>query len=452
MRCCILLLPALVLVSAMAVQGQNAQLGGSNPGSPANPLALQPLSLEDAIRTALRGHPALREAEDAVTAAEEEVKQARANYYPQVNFSGVAKVGLSGTTNALGLSGFPASPFYRNEASSLNVYWNIFDFGRTKHLVASKRALAVSARFKSEEEQERIVLAVKRAYFSVLEAQTLQNLAEQTLQERNLTLKRVRASFEQGLQPQMEVSLAEASVADADGSLAEARAAVGRGFAALRVAMGVEGAPDYSLQVPHLEIVTPTPVEELVEQGLKDRPDAQAMDWKVNAFAEEAGLAHAERLPRINGVGGPAQGRFGGTTVKPEQQHGYAGLGLFIPIFTGGGLRAAQREAKAELDGAKATQEELNHEIRQEVTDAYYSLAELADRIQAADQQRKSAGEAFQLAQARYNMQLASFLDVLTSEVTKTEAETAYSRAQFDYQRALAELDFATGRPVLQHP
>jgi outer membrane protein TolC len=79
------------------------------------------------------------------------------------------------------------------------------------------------------------------------------------------------------------------------------------------------------------------------------------------------------------------------------------------------------------------------------VTDAYYQLTELADRIQATEQQRKSADEALRLSQARYKMQLASFLDVLTSEVTKTEAETTYARVQFDYQRACAELAFATG-------
>jgi outer membrane protein TolC len=446
MRSSFLLLLALVLIPMRPLRGQDALPRENGTGPQAKPTVVQPLSLDDAIRIALQGHPALREAEDAVAAAEAEVKQARANYYPQLSLSGIGKVGLSGATSALGLPGFPASPFWRNEASSANLYWNIFDFGRTKHWVATQRALAESARFKSREEQERVVLAVKRAYFSVLEAQGLQSVAEQTLEERKLTLRRVRASFVQGLQSQMEVSLAEASVAAAEGSLAEARAVVGKGFAALRVAMGVEGAPEYLLQAPKTEVVTLPPLEDLVRESLRNRPDAQAMDWKVRAFGEEAGLAHAERLPKINGFGAGGQGRFGGTTVKPEQQHGVGALGLFVPIFTGGRLEAAQQEAKAELDASLATQEYLRQQIRQEVTDAYYQLAELADRMEAADQQRIAAEEGLRLAQARYNMQLASFLDLLTAEVAKTAAETAYARTQFEYQRARAELEFATGQ------
>ena len=443
-----------VLVAAlMAVNylsGQEPPHTTQNSSSSSKPAAAQPLSLDGAIRIAVRGHPALREAEDAVAAAEAEVRQARALYFPQLTLTGIGKVGLSGATNALGLTGFPASPFWRNVAYSANWYQNIFDFGRTKHLVATQRALAESARFKSKEEQERVVLAVKRAYFSVLEAQALHNLAKETLEERKLTLRRVRASFEQGLQSQMELSLAEASVAEAQGNLAEAQAAIHKGVAALRVAMGVDEAPEYALQPPTMEVATLPPLEDLVQKGVKNRPDAQALDWKVRAFSEEAGLAHSERLPKINGFGAGGQGRFNRTTVKPEQQHGVGALGLFIPIFTGGGLEAAQQEAQAELDGALATRVQLNQQIRQEVTDAYYQLSALVDRIRAADQQRQSANEALRLAQARYNMQLASFLDLLTAEVTKTTAETMHARTQYDYQRARAELAFATGQTA--HP
>src|SRR5260370_42558536 len=164
------LLLTLVLVPATALRGQDVQPQANGSQPQAQPAFVQPLSLDDAIRIALQGHPALREAEDAVAAAEAEVKQARANYYPQLSFSGIAKVGLSGATGALGLPGFPASPFYRNLASSANWYQNIFDFGRTTHLVASQRALARSARFKSKAEQERIVVRLKRSYFALLES------------------------------------------------------------------------------------------------------------------------------------------------------------------------------------------------------------------------------------------------------------------------------------------
>src|SRR5260370_23134855 len=99
------------------------------------------LTLEHAIETALRQNPSVNVARHAVEEAEARVREARAGYYPQFGFSGIAKVGLSGATNALGLIGLPASPLYRNLADSLNASQTVFDFGRTKHRVAQDRKL-----------------------------------------------------------------------------------------------------------------------------------------------------------------------------------------------------------------------------------------------------------------------------------------------------------------------
>jgi outer membrane protein len=61
---------------------------------------------------------------------------------------------------------------------------------------------------------------------------------------------------------------------------------------------------------------------------------------------------------------------------------------------------------------------------------------------------KQAAQEALSLAQARYDAELGSFLDLLTAQVTATNAETEHARMQFDYERAEAQLDFATGKTI----
>src|SRR5260370_4295417 len=97
------------------------------------------LTLEQALQLALQQNPAVAAARKEVDAAEARIKEARSAYYPQTGFNGIAKAGLSGATNGLGLVGLPNSPFYRNFADSLNIYQNGFDFGRTAHNVALER-------------------------------------------------------------------------------------------------------------------------------------------------------------------------------------------------------------------------------------------------------------------------------------------------------------------------
>jgi outer membrane protein TolC len=390
----------------------------------------------------------LREAEAAVAAAEAEVREARSYYFPQLSFSGIVKVGLSGATSALGLPGFPASPFFRNTAYSVSWYQSIFDFERIKHLVAMDRALSKSAQLKQVSEGQRIVLDVKRAYFSVLKAQRLEQVGEETVRERSLTVEKATAYYHAELGSRLDLSLAEASLAEAQGALIHSQNAILTSFAALRAAMGVDGSQTYLLQAPPFENISLQPLEDLVQEGMKNRPDEQALESKITSLKENLGLAHSQSLPDITGFGAGGQGRFNGTTVKENQQHGVGAVGVIVPIFTGGRLKAVRDEAQAELAGAMATKDQLHQQIRLEVAQGYYQLSDLAERIKAADQQRQATQSALSLAQARYHAELGSFLDVLTAQVAATNAETNYARTQFDYELAKAQLDFATGKTI----
>src|SRR5258708_24818546 len=184
-------LPILILFWMHTALAQGA------PQSASQSAVAQPLPLDEAVRTALRQHPALREAEAAVAAAEAEVREARSYYFPQLSFSGIGKVGLSCATSAFGLPGFPASPFFRNIAYSVNWYQSIFDFGRIKHLVAMDRALYKSAQLKQMSEEQRIVLDVKRAYFSVLEAQRLHHVGEQPPNHHTPTIQQANPTYQE---------------------------------------------------------------------------------------------------------------------------------------------------------------------------------------------------------------------------------------------------------------
>lgn len=394
----------LVLVSAAALLAAHTADATAKPAC-----GPQPLLVEEAVQISLEKHPALRRAEAAVERAEAEIKQVRASYFPQLSFGGIGKIGLSGAAGALALTGFPASPFFRNLAYSANWYQTVFDFGRTKHRVASQKALAENARLRKQAEEDRIVLAVRRAYFSVLEARRLQKVAEETVRERRLTLERVKAYFEAQLQSRLDVNLARANLAEAEGNLIRARNAVHTAFAALRTAMGIEEEPSHELQEPRLEILPLPSLEQLVRSAIVHRPDLQALESKITALSEQVGAAHSNRLPELRGFGAAGQGRFRGTPVKPNQRHGIGALGLFFPFFTGGRLKAEKRVARTDLQGALAFHDELRQQIRFEVTRAYYQMLDLAERIQVAAEQERAAREALLLAQERFRVQLASF-------------------------------------------
>lgn len=434
----LIMLAWLIVVSGVPAAGQNVVHG-----QPAN------LSLEQAVKLALENHPALREAEAAVEAADAQLKQVRASYFPQLSFSGIGKVGLSGATGALGLPGFPASPFFRNTAYSANWYQTIFDFGRTRRRVASQRSLAEMSRLRQESDRQRVVHAVRRAYYSTLQARRFVELAERTVEERRLTLTHVRAYFQAQLRSQLDVRLAEANLAEAQGDLIRAQSAVRTARAALRTAMGIEDEVMYDLEEPAGEIRPPAALEELLEAARMKRPDLKAAEAKIAALSAAVGAAESERRPEFRGFAATGQGRFRGTPVKENQRHGLGALGIFFPFFTGGRLEGAQGEAEAELRGAMAARDLLRQQIRLEVTTAHSRVLETQEGIRAAADRERAAAEALRLAKARFQARLASFLELTTAEVALTSAETNHARARFDYEAARADLDFAVGAAPL---
>ena len=68
----------------------------------------------------------------------------------------------------------------------------------------------------------------------------------------------------------------------------------------------------------------------------------------------------------------------------------------------------------------------------------------------AADQEqnRQSAREQLRLAQDRYRLGAGSSLEVSDGQNVVTRAEADYVNAIYEYHKAIAQLEFAVGRPL----
>lgn len=404
------------------------------------------LTLDDAVETALRQQPSLRKAEASVAAAEAEVRIARSAYFPQLSFDAIIKAGLSGATGALALPGFPASPDYRNVAFSANWYQSIFDFGRIKHTVAMERALYHSSQFKRQTEQQRVVLDVKRAYFTVLEAQEEESVATEALKVQRLNSAKAKSYEATGFASALTLNVAKTHLAQAKAELVRSQNALAVSVVALRTAMGVDSSQRYRLQAPSFHLHSPPPLSGLVDEAMKNRPDERAVEFKTQALRENLGLARAQSRPNLNGFGAGGGGRFNGTTVPDNQRHGVAALGVLVPIFTGGRLRAQRDEARAELKGAQAAELKLHQQIRLEVTQAWFQISDLAIQLKSAQQERLSAEETYDLSHAQAEAGLGSDMDMLSARVALMKIKGQNLLLQMDIEQAQAQLNFATGK------
>ncbi|HEX5436482.1 MAG TPA: TolC family protein, partial [Gemmatimonadaceae bacterium] len=133
-----------------------------------------------------------------------------------------------------------------------------------------------------------------------------------------------------------------------------------------------------------------------------------------------------------------------GFTKSPFQ----VSVGISLPIFNG--LQRADQ-----LEQAQAQREDARYDIRkqqlqntQTVTSAYLILETDHQTIAMQQQNAAAARQALELAQEKYRVGAASFIDLNTASVTYAQAENEYITAVYEYHKAFAALEAAVGQPL----
>ena len=403
------------------------------------------LALDQALQAALSNHPILRQAEIDIDSAELRVKQARSRRLPQIDAGGLSKAGLSGSATLFGLHGLAASPEPEGTAFSANILQNLLDFKRTKYESEARRAEVEHFEETLRAEKSRLVLAVRRAFYSALKAARHVRVADQAGAERALALREAQSLHRAGLASKLEVNAAQTGLARARLDRTKAAESLNQALAGLNEAMGEKPGQAYALQEPEISAARPEPVESLVAESLAARPELAAVDARIRAAEAWIERAEREKYPRIMAMFSGGWTRFAELTLGRLL---FGGFGIQLPLFTGGRIEATIEETRLGLEKTRAAREELRRAVPRQVADARADLATSFEALGTTEQAFQQALDAERLASARYRHDLADLLDLTVARTALAAAESERARARFDYKIAEATLDFATGKQV----
>jgi outer membrane protein len=401
------------------------------------------LTLQQAIETALRQNPSVNAARHGLDEAEARVREARAGYHPQLGVNGIAKMGLSGATNALGLVGLPASPLYRNLADSLNASQTVFDFGRTKHRVAQERKLRDAAEADVVAVEAEVRLKVEQTWYGLLRAQRLQEVTAEIVRSHEATVRQAQALYEGQIRSRVDLDLARVSLSRAQLQASEAENRVHIAIATFGLALGGAQDAEYTLESPDLSIPKLDPVEALVEEAFRLRPELQTLRLDREAAGEQLEFAKSQKKPLLNLAFSGGYARF--TNVLARQLLA-GGAGLALPLFTGGRIEGQEEEAEAQLHGLESREESLKQQVTLEIRTAWFRLRNAIDSLPVLHLQTEYARNATRLADERYRERLGSFVELSTAQASLAEASASESVGLYDAKIAEAELRRAAGR------
>lgn len=402
----------------------------------------QTLTLKDAEAMALRNHPLLQAATYEAQAAGQVTREAKSAYYPTATASITGAGALSSSRIAAGFLNNPS--VYNRESNGVQVRQLITDFGRTSNLVGSARFEAKAATESAQQTQEDVLLAVNRAFYGLLRAQAVLNVAQETVKARQVLTDQVTTLEKNKLKSMLDVSFAQVNLAQAKLLLVQAQNDQKAAEADLANALGLANPQPFELAEEPMPVPPPDDPTELIATALLTRPDLASA-----RFSHEAALryARAERdlwMPTVSAMG--AAGLTPAYQAPLTDRYAAAGINVNIPIFNGFLYSARHQEANLHAQAEDQRLRDLADRIGRDVRTAWLDANTAYQRLDVTDQLLKQAGLALDLARGRYKLGLSSIVELSQSELNLTEAQIADTGAKYDFQIQSAALAYQIGK------
>jgi outer membrane protein len=406
--------------------------------------APQPLSLQEARATALRNHPKYAAAQLQVLLANEVVKEKQAGYYPAATGYLTAVDANSENTRILA-GGLNNPSVYDRVADGVSVSQLITDFGRTGNLASGAKYQARAAQEGHEATREEVLLNADANYYAVLKAQSVVDVARQTLAARALLTDQVQSLAANKLKSDLDVSFAQVAYEQAELLLQNAEGDAESSMASLSTALGYREPRTFILtdRAPGTADDPVPDVASLIDATLRQRPDLLRLHYEQQAAQSEADAERDANYPTVAAVG--VAGNSPSHDTHLPANYAAAGIQLSLPLFAGGYYVAREHEAQIRSRMAEESLRDAEDNAARDVRIAWVGLRDSVQRLRTTEQLLKHATQAFNLAQARYKAGSSSLIELTDAQLSATTAGISEANARYDTLIQRAILDYQTG-------
>jgi len=397
------------------------------------------LSLATTVDLALQFHPSLRASDASVQASGASLTLAQSAYFPVLAVTGSA-------TRTDGAFVFnpsipPRIQSYNTYTTGLSVQQTVYDFGKTDGRVSSAHELLDASVVGYQSSRLTVIANAEIAYYSVLEAQRVVDVNQETLAQTEAHLEEAQAYYKVGTRPQFDVTTAQVNVANANVNLISARNQLRIAGLQLENSMGVHSDAAYTLSdtlgVPAFSLS----LDSARAIALSSRQDLMSARAIVQSSQSLVSSASGQRLPTV-----ALAGTWNWSSFNFPLQSRWTGSVTFsVPVFQGFGIDAQVDQAEAGLESAQANLSLAVENALLDVEQNFLSLKEASDRIGATSKLVGQATENLKIAEGRYNFGVGSAIEITDAQVTLANARLSSIQALYDYNTSLIKLKRAMG-------
>jgi len=269
-----------------------------------------------------------------------------------------------------------------------------------------------------------LVASVASTYFVLRDLDARLAISERTVVRRRDTLGIVRARFEKGTVPELDVNQSQIELAIAEAAVADFERRTIQAGNALSVLVGrYPGRIQRGMPLAD-QLVPPDVPPGLPSDLLSRRPDIAVAEQLLMAETARVGVAEAFRYPAISLTGSVSLiadelSDFNANEAKAWN----IAADILQPLFNSGQLKAQANAQRARADQALHSFIATVQQAMREVEDSLVAVRTLRVQHAARARQVVAARNAARLSRARYDGGIVDFLELLDTERTLFSSE-----------------------------
>ena len=337
--------------------------------------------------------------------------------------------------------------------TTLSVQWLLFDFGERAAAVRSAREDLLIANVAFNATHQKLVFEVSRNFYAYNNERDAVRVAQSSVETANTAHEAVEARFQNGLATKPEVLQATQQLAQSQFDLQKALGAESDSRVDLLISVGLR--PSVKIQIADnfagsLPTDIETPVSQLVEHALVQRPDMIAAMANIRSKEARISEIRASNYPKISAVGGLGYGEERLSLSRNNNFNSGAptfggGLEVEFPIFDGFLRRNELSAAESALGEANSQLQKSSDQAVREVWQAYTDLRTAINSETAADALVKASQEAYDAVITSYKQGFSTYTELVTNETKLTSARNALFQSRSAIHTAATALAWALG-------
>lgn len=182
--------------------------------------------------------------------------------------------------------------------------------------------------------------------------------------------------------------------------------------------------------------------DQWVANAVTHHPAIHALQHAMEAAAKMIASQWANHLPLVSLQMSGIYAKNGGFDNRQLDPYtvGTLGLQLNMPLYSGGSVKAGEREAIARFEMTKYKHLQKQREIERETRTAYLNAQTGYSRIASTAREVEARVKARDGQQRGYELGAATIVALLESKKNLLKSKFAYAKARYDYIRSLVAL------------